>query len=184
MARARPLRSRRPERSRLRDRRRAGRHADLRARAHRPLRTVGPLRGRLRLQLAPRARAGRRAPRGLRRDRRRPAVRLGRPREAGSFVRPRPGLGAPDRRPRSARARDRGPLPREAASPRDGVVAGDDVELDRIGRHAIVRELEAIGASPWLATDPFLVAAGAERLAFEIDQDTWRRLTSPSSRRS
>src|SRR5581483_2789220 len=78
------------------------------------------------------------------------------------------------------------PHPRETAWKlmRNVVVAGDDVELDRIGRHAVVRELESIGASPWLATDPFLVAAGAERLAFEIDQDTWRRLTSPSSRRS
>lgn len=61
---------------------------------------------------------------------------------------------------------------------------GDELELDRIGRHAIERELEAIGAVPVHCSDPFVVAAGAERLAFEIDQETWRRLSMPSSRRA
>jgi hypothetical protein len=64
------------------------------------------------------------------------------------------------------------------------VVTGEECELDRIGRHAIVRELETIGATPRLVSDPFVVAAGAEQLAFEIDQDTWRRLAQPSSRRT
>jgi hypothetical protein len=64
------------------------------------------------------------------------------------------------------------------------IVTGDELELDRIGRHSITRELEGIGATPQLVPDSFIVAAGAERLAFEIDQETWHRLCAPSSRRN
>lgn len=67
---------------------------------------------------------------------------------------------------------------------RNVVVTGDEVELDRIGRPALLRELESIGAQPQLVADPFVVAAGAERLAFEVDQETWHRMATPSSRRS
>jgi hypothetical protein len=76
--------------------------------------------------------------------------------------------------------------PREVARRllRSAVFAGDEMELDRIGRSAIERELHSVGATAQHAADPFIVAMGAERLAFEIDQDTWRRLSSPSSRRS
>jgi hypothetical protein len=65
---------------------------------------------------------------------------------------------------------------------RCAVVTGDEDELERIGRNALLRELEGIGASAQLVAEPFTVAAGAERLAFEIDQETWHRLATPSSR--
>ena len=65
---------------------------------------------------------------------------------------------------------------------RCAIVTGDEMELDRIGRAALIRELEGIGASAQFVPDPFAVAAGAERLAFEIDQDTWLRLATPNPR--
>lgn len=75
--------------------------------------------------------------------------------------------------------------PRDAARLllRNVVVSGDEGEIERIGRHLIVRELEALGAAPLVLLDPFLVAAGAERLAYELDTDAWRRLAG-SPRRS
>jgi hypothetical protein len=79
------------------------------------------------------------------------------------------------------------PHPRDMARRllRNTVVSGDENEIERIGRAGVVRELEAIGATPVVLVDPFLVAAGAERLALELDHDTWRRLAAtPTPRRS
>lgn len=59
---------------------------------------------------------------------------------------------------------------------RNIVVAGDEEELDRIGRRQIIRELEALPGTAEIAADPFVAAAGAERLASELEADEWERL--------
>ncbi len=58
------------------------------------------------------------------------------------------------------------------------IVGGEECEIERIGRWSILRELEMIGAiDPKIVPDPFAVAAGAERLAYELDYESWRRLS-------
>lgn len=48
-------------------------------------------------------------------------------------------------------------------------VAGDEAEIDRIGKHAIAKELSAMGATIRFPGDSHVIAAGAERLAYEHD---------------
>jgi hypothetical protein len=58
------------------------------------------------------------------------------------------------------------------------LVGGEEAELDRIGRWSILRELESIGAiAPTIVTETFAVAAGAERLAYELDYESWKKLS-------
>ena len=60
---------------------------------------------------------------------------------------------------------------------RNVVVAGDIAEVDRVGRRLFERELEGLGARHvTFELDPFLVAAGAVRIAQETHRQTWRRI--------